>query len=106
MATKTIVRYKPPNELIGAREITVEQLEARGIFDHGGVDLVWRKETGFWIDAEEAGLSEAMIDKLVNDEDFGNDRHGRFEVEKQETRESQASPSASANSSKGSEGKN
>ena len=82
MAKKTIVRYKPPNEIIGGRELTVADLKAVGIFTQKK-DLFWRRENGFWLDADEAGISSETL-AWLKDPANGDERSGHFTVEEQE----------------------
>lgn len=87
---KTIVRYRPPNEIIGRREITVKDLEGIGIFTQK-TDLAWDAKTGFWVDADEAGIAKEVMDKLESS-DFSNDALGHFTIEVQEVEDKQEAP--------------
>lgn len=93
MATKTIVRWKPPNELYDRREITLKDLEGIGIFTQRQGPLAWEKKSGFWLDAE--GIAPEVMERLESPE-FSNDQLGYFTVETQEVpdEEPPASPSA------------
>lgn len=82
MATKKvkIVRYKPPNELIGAREFSVEDFKRVGILTQKK-PLVFNRESNFWLNAEEAEISAEAL-KFLED----NKNHtgtGTFTVEEQ-----------------------
>lgn len=82
MAVKTIVRYKPPNELVGQRALTVADMRRIGIFTQEK-DLYWNAENGFWLDAEEAGIAPEVME-LLSTNNFSNDHLGHFTVEKQD----------------------
>lgn len=91
MATKTIVRWVPPNELYDRREITLRDLEGVGIFTQRQGPLVWDKATGFWCDAE--GIAPEVMDRLESPE-FSNAQLGKFTIETQEVEDPPASASA------------
>lgn len=82
MATKTIVRYEPPNDLVGQRELRPVDLELVGIFTQQ-TTLVWDKRTGFWLDADTAQISTEVLNRLESEE-FSNKTLGYFTVEQQE----------------------
>jgi hypothetical protein len=82
VATKTIVRWEPPNELYAARELLPASLELVGIFTQSA-PLVWRRENGFWLDADEAGISPDLLNRL-EEEPFSGGDLGQFRVERQE----------------------
>lgn len=82
MATKTIVRWEPPNEFYSERELLPETLKALGIFTQSK-PLVWRKVNGFWLDADEAGISDDLLGRL-EEEPFSGGELGHFKVERQE----------------------
>lgn len=83
MATKTIVRYLPPHDLVGQRELLPGDLKTVGIFTQN-TPLVWSRSNGFWLDAEEAGISRDLLNRLENDEAFSNPAIGHFRIERQE----------------------
>jgi hypothetical protein len=96
---KTIVRYRPPNEIIGRRELTVVDLERAGIFTQEK-DLAWDAQTGFWLDADEAGISKEVLD-LLESENFSNDALGHFVIEQQQVEDKKApSPPSAAKAAK------
>lgn len=76
MATKTIVRYTPPNPIIGRRELSPEDFRGQGIFTQKK-PLRWDAEQGFWLDAEEAKISPEALAWLA-------EQKGEFTVETQE----------------------
>jgi hypothetical protein len=76
MATKTIVRYRPPNPIVGARELTPVQMEEVGVFTQQK-RLLWTRESGFWLDAERAEISAETLAWL-------EEQSGEFTVERQE----------------------
>lgn len=82
MATKTIVRWEPPNEFYSERELLPQTLESLGFFTQRK-PLIWRKENGFWLDADEAGISEDLLGRLEGEPFSGGDL-GHFKVERQE----------------------
>lgn len=87
---KTIVRYRPPNEIIGRRELTVADLERIGIFTQK-TDLAWDERNGFWLDADEAGIAKEVMEKLESP-DFSNDSLGHFTIEQQEVEKAPSEP--------------
>lgn len=82
MTTKTIVRYLPPNPIVGARELTPDDFKAQGVFTQKK-RLLWTKETGFWLDADEAKISSETLAWL-------EEQKGEFKVETQEIPEEEA----------------
>lgn len=76
MATKTIVRYTPPNPIVGRRELSPQDFKDNGIFTQKK-PLAWNAETGFWIDADEAKISPEALAWLEG-------QKGEFTVERQE----------------------
>lgn len=76
MTTKTIVRYLPPNPVIGARELAPDAFRSQGVFTQKK-KLVWVKENGFWLETEEAGISAEALAWLKTQE-------SEFRVEQQE----------------------
>ena len=83
VATKTIVRWKPPNELYDRRELTLRDLEGVGIFTQKQGPLAWDRKTGYWVDAEEVGIAKEVMDRLESPE-FSNETLGWFTIETQE----------------------
>jgi hypothetical protein len=90
VATKTIVRWKPPNELYARRELLPASLEAMGIFTQT-TPLYWDREHGFWLDAEAAGISPDLLDRLESDEFNGGDL-GQFTIETQDVPDKDEAP--------------
>lgn len=82
MATKTIVRWKPPNELYDRRELTLRDLEGVGIFTQKQGPLTWDRP-GFWLDADEAQIAPEVMNLLESPE-FSNASLGWFTIETQE----------------------
>lgn len=83
MATKTvtIVRYTPPNELVGRRILRKQDFKNEGILTQKK-DVVWTREGKWWVDADEAGISAEALEWLENKENHGH--KGEFKVERQE----------------------
>lgn len=96
MATKTIVRYKAPNEIVGRRAITVGDARHVGIFTLER-DLYWDVEKGFWLDADEAGIPKEILEVLET-EDWSNGSLGWFTIETQEVRDSEEDSSPTTSS--------
>jgi hypothetical protein len=90
VATKTIVRWKPPNELYARRELLPASLEAMGIFTQK-TPLYWDREHGFWLDAEAAGISPDLLDRLELD-DFNGGDLGQFTIETQDVPDEEEVP--------------
>jgi hypothetical protein len=69
VATKTIVRYVPPNPLIGRRELRPSDFETLGIFTQE-TPLFFDKEKNFWLDAEAAGISKEALQWFKDSPEF------------------------------------
>lgn len=69
MATKTIIRYVPPNSLIGRRELSPKDFQSLGIFTQKKV-LQFNKETNFWLDADAAGVSKEALQWFADSPEF------------------------------------
>lgn len=69
MSTKTIVRYTPPNPVIGGREISPKDFESLGIFTQT-TKLTWARETNFWLDVDEAEISAEALEWLDSQAEF------------------------------------
>lgn len=69
MSTKTIVRYTPPNPVIGGREISPKDFESLGIFTQT-TKLFWARETNFWLDVETAEISAEALEWLNSQPEF------------------------------------
>lgn len=91
MTIKTIVRYRPSSPLHGARELSPEDFKSVGVFTQKK-RLVWSKETGFWLDADEHKISPEALAWL-------EEQKGEFTVERQEIEEEDASAGADTESS-------
>lgn len=88
MTRKTIVRYTPPNPIIGARELSPNDFKGAGVFTQKK-PLVWRKERGFWLDVDEDKISPEALAWLENPD---NHQHkGEFSVERQEIEDEEGS---------------
>ena len=73
MATKVIIRYLPPNPLIGRRELSPRDFETLGIFTQEQV-LRFDKEKNFWLDADTAGVSKEALKWFEDSPEFTVER--------------------------------
>lgn len=82
MTVKTVVRYRPPNPLYGARELSPEDFKSQGVFTQKKL-LRWTSDTGWWLDADEAKISPEALTWL--------EERKEFTVERQEVDDEEAS---------------
>lgn len=81
VATKRIVRYQPPNEIVGQRTMEVRDWERIGIFTQT-TDLHWVREKGWWLDADEANISDEAL-AWLRDEANADPAMGLWKYEEQ-----------------------
>lgn len=73
MATKVIVRYKPPNPLIGRRELSPKDFESIGIFTQRKM-LVFDKDQNYWLAADTADISDEAVQWFEESPEFTVER--------------------------------
>jgi len=97
VTTKTIVRYLPPNPIVGARELSSDDFKSQGVFTQKK-KLLWQKENGFWLDADDAKISPEALAWL-------EERTGEFKVERQEIPDDDTEAEATGTAKETSSGK-
>lgn len=85
MATKRIVRWKPPNEFYSQRSVSVADFERLGILTQE-VDLHWQKEKGFWLEAGDAQISDEALAWMLG-EGNADPAMGEWTYEEQEVKD-------------------
>lgn len=73
MATKTIIRYRPVNPLVGRRELSVKDFESIGIFTQEK-PLAFDQERNWWLDADAAGVSKEALAWFEASSEFAVER--------------------------------
>lgn len=73
MATKTIIRHKPANPLIGRRELSPADFKSIGIFTQKTM-LVFDKDTNWWLDADSAKVSKEALQWFEDSTEFTVER--------------------------------